>query len=156
MAWRLAAGAERLRDEVNALFPDRDKASDGSLGDQAHAQRDSDHNPDENGIVHAIDIDEDFWGARFPDPQIANTLVRKLIALGPKDKRLKYIIFEGFMWSAKSKWQKQSYAGSNMHNHHIHVSFTTLADDDDSPYGLVQELKQIVAEQRPIKKAVKK
>jgi hypothetical protein len=156
MAWRLAAGAERLRDEVNALFPDRDKRSDGSVGDRAHAARDSDHNPDENGIVHAIDIDEDFWGGKHPDPQIANTLVRKLIALGPKDKRLKYIIFEGFIWSARAKWQKQRYSGENPHSRHIHVSFTALADDDDSPYGLVRELKKTVAEQRPTKKAVVK
>ncbi|RSM41509.1 hypothetical protein DMB66_55895 [Actinoplanes sp. ATCC 53533] len=59
-----------LRSEFNALAPRRDKSSDGSIGDTAHSQSSSDHNPDETGNtpsedadsineVHAIDVDKD-------------------------------------------------------------------------------------------------
>jgi hypothetical protein len=50
----------RLRQEFNLINPERDKASDGWIGDAAHqANPTSDHNPDLRGLVHAIDMDED-------------------------------------------------------------------------------------------------
>lgn len=153
MSWKLSAAAERLRAEVNALFPGRDKASDGSIGDAAHAARESDHNPDENGWVRAIDIDEDLWGANHPDPHIANTLAIRLTEIGKRDKRLKYVIFEGYIYSREHGWVARVYRGPNMHNHHIHISFTTAGDEDGSPFGIVNDLKDEAAKERP---AVKK
>lgn len=151
-AWKLSEAAVRLRREIDALFPGRDTTSDGSIGDSAHAARESDHNPDRDGWVRAIDVDEDLWGARFPDPAFANRLVRKLVAVAKTDKRLKYIIFEGFMWSEKTRWQKWAYGGSNQHEHHIHISFNPVGDEDGSPFGLVTDLQDAVAEARPTPK----
>ena len=59
MAWRNTAAALKLREQVNARWPDRDKRSDGTIGDTAHAARKSDHNPDADGWVKALDIDAD-------------------------------------------------------------------------------------------------
>ena len=58
-SWKLVAGGEALRGQVNNRWPNRDKRSDGTKGDSAHAARVSDHNPDSKGVVHALDIDED-------------------------------------------------------------------------------------------------
>lgn len=153
MSWKLSAAAERLRAEINTLFPGRDKKSDGSVGDTSHSRRASDHNPDENGWVRAIDVDEDVWGKDGADPVMANQLVRRLIEIGKKDKRLSYIIFEGFIWSATYGWKKQDYNGVNEHNHHIHISFTKAGDTDGSPFGLVADMKDEVKAAAP---AVKK
>lgn len=145
--WKLSAGAERLRKEINILFPHRDKGSDGSVGDSAHSSRTSDHNPDKNGWVRAIDVDEDVWGKDGKDPVEANRLVRTLIQFAKNgESRLKYIIFEGHIWSQTYKWSKRVYDGSNPHNHHIHISFNESADEDGSPFGLVAELKDEMAE----------
>src|ERR1044072_1775727 len=56
-AWRAARSIEVLRNEVNAEFPGRDKASDGIIGNAEHASRQSDHNPNARGVVRAIDVD---------------------------------------------------------------------------------------------------
>jgi hypothetical protein len=61
--WRGAKALFRLRDQINATFPGRNKASDGLIGDAAHATRASDHNPwvidNGVGVVTAIDITHD-------------------------------------------------------------------------------------------------
>jgi hypothetical protein len=43
---RLVAAGVTLRAQVNKRWPTREKASDGWIGDRAHASRKSDHNPD--------------------------------------------------------------------------------------------------------------
>ena len=45
-SWILVPCLVSLRSEFNKLAPGRDKASDGSIGDTAHQQESSDHNPD--------------------------------------------------------------------------------------------------------------
>lgn len=154
MTWFLSAAAERLRAEINTLFPGRDKGSDGAVGDTAHSARVSDHNPDvtAGGVVRAIDVDEDVWGKNNSDPLIANTLVRKLVEIAKVDGRISYIIFEGKIWSPSLNWKGRNYSGSNPHNHHIHISFTKKGDRDGSPFGLVKELKQEVEAARPVAK----
>ncbi len=60
----LAANLAGLRREINAHWPHRDKKSDGWIGDSAHQGRKSDHNPDDRGVVHAIDVDTRTHGFR--------------------------------------------------------------------------------------------
>jgi hypothetical protein len=63
MAWRPAKSLIQLRDQINQIAPNRSKASDGTIGDAAHASRASDHNPwvreGDAGVVTAIDITHD-------------------------------------------------------------------------------------------------
>ena len=54
--WLCAAGTQ-LRDQIDTWFPDRStKSPEGWLGDSRHSARKSDHNPDANGWVRAVDI----------------------------------------------------------------------------------------------------
>lgn len=119
MAWILAPALEKLRLQINTLFPSRDKSSDGSIGDTAHASRGSDHNPwvkdGRLGIVTAIDITHD------PGTLDAHRLAEALRKSA--DPRLKYIISSGRIASAEiASFKWRPYHGSNPHNHHIHIS----------------------------------
>src|SRR6266542_3302920 len=97
MSWRLAKALEQLRLQINTSFPLRSKVSDGSIGDTAHSNRASDHNPNAAGVVTAIDVTHDV--AHGVD---GHTLSRQLI----KDKRTKYVIFSGEIWKARTgKWE---------------------------------------------------
>ena len=55
MNWYPAPAITSLQRDLNEAFPHR-ILPDGIIGDAAHSARDSDHNPDEGGMVHAIDI----------------------------------------------------------------------------------------------------
>lgn len=122
MTWRLARALETLRAQVNTRFPNRSKESDGSIGDEAHASRSSDHNPwvkdGETGIVTAIDITHDPKGG-FDSYAFADMLLAK------QDSRLKYVISNRRIGSGPAGpqpgvWRK--YTGSNPHDHHCHIS----------------------------------
>ncbi len=131
---KLCKAGETLRAAINAHYPDRDKRSDGWIADQRHQKAGiSDHIAD-NGIVRALDIDRDLHGISKPDemPYLAD----QLRILAKKDKRLKYLIFDGKIASAKSLWRWRPYKGINQHRHHLHLSFTKQGDEDGSPFNI--------------------
>lgn len=133
----LSRGAARLRTQMNQTFPKRDTRSDGWLGDKAHSSRVSDHNPDRNGIVHAVDLDADFGDPRKDMAQLLAEQLAVHAKGGSKSgKRVKYVIYNRQIWSAKSGWKARKYTGSNPHTTHVHVSVTTASDSDGSAWSL--------------------
>lgn len=130
MTWRLAKSLETLRSQVNRAAPTRSKASDGTIGDPAHAARASDHNPNKDGVVTALDITHD--PAQGVDIQkLADALVAS------KDSRIKYIICNGRIVSGSGQkqpaWQWRKYSGSNAHTRHVHISVkSSKAHYDDT------------------------
>jgi hypothetical protein len=120
MAWRLAESLVRLRGQVNAKAPNRSKLSDGSIGDEKHASRSSDHNPwvkdGRTGVVTAIDITHD------PVAGVdAGAIAEALVA--SKDPRIKYVIWnKRIASSTTSPWRWRKYTGANPHDKHVHVS----------------------------------
>ena len=133
--YRLCKAGQQLRLQVDDSYPDRDRASDGWIGDTRHQARPSDHNPDAEGIVRAIDIDRDLSGKAKPDlmPDLADQI--RLCAKSG-DKRISYIIFDGRIASSKKAWSWRPYDGSNKHNHHCHISFTKKGDADGSFFNV--------------------
>lgn len=131
---KLSAAAETLRSQVNKAFIDRDKTSDGWLGDTRHQARKSDHNPDENGWVRAIDIDRDLSGK--PKPDLMPDLADQIRICAKSDSRIAYVIFAGRIASPKMGWKWRKYTGINAHNHHCHVSFTVAGDEDGSKFDI--------------------
>lgn len=128
MSWRLAESLKKLREQINAAYPNRDKASDGALGDAAHSARKSDHNPNSAGVVTAIDIDRD-----FNDGHDGRELVAALQK--GRDRRIKYIIFERQITVKGDVSRWKPYKGANTHNHHIHISVSSdpaLYDNRDA------------------------
>lgn len=121
---RAAYSLSTLLKQINAKFPYRDKASDGGIGDEAHAARVSDHNPDSLGVYHAYDFDHD------PDSNGLDcyTLKRELIA--SRDPRIKYIIFMRRIWYASTRTEEY-YSGVNAHEKHLHLSVVGGVPGDD-------------------------
>jgi len=135
MTPKLCKAGQQLRLQVDDSYPDRDRTSDGWIGDTRHQARPSDHNPDAEGIVRAIDIDRDLSGKAKPDlmPDLADQL-RLCAKRG--DKRISYIIFDGRIASSKKAWAWRTYTGINKHNHHCHISFTKKGDADGSFFNV--------------------
>lgn len=129
--WTLARSLVALVAECDARAPNRSTASDGSIGDAAHASRASDHNPDSSGDVLAVDITDD--KANGCD---ADALAHHLVA--NRDPRLAYVIWNGtYVTSYGSKaWVPQAYTGANSHTTHTHISVkdTSAAKTDTSPW----------------------
>ena len=135
MTPKLCKAGQQLRQQVDDSYPDRDRTSDGWIGDVRHSARFSDHNPDATGIVRAIDIDRDLSGKAKPDlmPDLANQI---RIAAKRGDKRISYIIFDGRIASARFGFRWRKYRGSNPHKSHCHISFTKKGDSDDSFFNI--------------------
>jgi hypothetical protein len=129
----LSKSAETLRRQINSTFPDRDKRSDGWIGDSRHAATKSDHNPAApTGVVRAIDVDSDLGGAA----NNAHYLANQLRILGKTDKRISYVIFNKKIASRILFWKWRKYSGIDPHTSHIHISFTPLGDQDKSKFKL--------------------
>lgn len=108
---RTARSLVQLQAELDKAFPGRVKP-DWTLGDQAHAARASDHNPNAADVVCAIDV----RGA-----STARALWDHIRATRPA--RVKYMIFNRqIISSTVSPWTVRSYGGSNPHSDHIHIS----------------------------------
>jgi len=135
MTPKLCQAGQQLRLQVDDTYPDRDRTSDGWIGDTRHSARPSDHNPDATGIVRAIDVDRDLSGKAKPDlmPDLADQ-IRLCAKRG--DKRISYVIFNGRIASSKKAWAWRPYDGINKHNHHCHISFTKKGDADGSFFNI--------------------
>jgi len=127
---QLSKAASQLREQCDDSFPDRERTSDGWIGDTRHAARKSDHNPDAQGSVRAIDVDRDLNG-KGRKPDVMPDLVDQIrLAAKSGNKRISYIIFDGKIASSKKAWAWRPYDGINKHNHHAHISFTIKGDED--------------------------
>lgn len=106
--------------QATALRPKRRKASDGLLPSAAHLKQSptSDHN---TGL--AVDLTH--------DPKNSIDCVDLFIKL-QEDKRVKYLIFQGRIWSQAKGVLK--YTGSNPHNKHIHISIKDNYGNDTSDW----------------------
>jgi hypothetical protein len=136
MTWRVAKSLEKLRAQINALAPRRSKASDGTIGDAAHAATKSDHNPDADGVVKALDITHDVAGGCN-----ANLIWDSLRAA--RDPRIQYMIWNRQIVNADqiggaAPWAVRPYGGSNGHTKHIHISVRAGARryDDETPWSV--------------------
>jgi len=137
MSWKLSKAAVQLREQLDDDFPNRSRKSDGAVADARHrAKGNSDHIPDKNGWVRAIDVTADFGS----HPEEVYAVVEKLRKLAKRrDKRIKYLIYDGKIMSPILNWKRRRYKGPNPHRSHFHISFTSLGDNDSSWFDLEGE-----------------
>ena len=157
MTWRVARSLDTLLDEVNRAAPRRGKASDGSIGDAAHASRTSDHNPwvkDASGVgvVRARDFTHDPQGG-MSAAQLA-TDVAALLGKHPALGTGAYVIWNHRIISTSrlsEGWRP--YTGSNKHTQHVHVSVGVVGYDSTAPWGV---LKPAAPPKPPVKEVKRK
>jgi hypothetical protein len=152
-----------LRAEFNAVAPHRDKGADGWIGNRAHQQESSDHNPDETGNtpyedaddvdeVHATDIDST---GPWPDGkggEAGGWFDLKVRAIAAQERvefeskamvgRLQNIIWRGQIISRSWKWSEwRKYSGPSDHFDHAHFSarYLTSTENDTRPWGVEED-----------------
>lgn len=114
-----APACKKALADATAKWPQRNRASDGILGDSAHQARKSDHN-----LGNAYDLTHD--PAHGVDCAVLSRLVLN-------DPRVTYVIFNKQINSKDGRgWR--SYTGKNGHTHHMHVSIRTDARDNLSAW----------------------
>jgi hypothetical protein len=128
--------------QATALRPKRKKASDGLLPSAAHIKQnpDSDHN-----TGYAVDITHD------PASGIdCFEIYEKL----QSDKRVKYLIFHGKIWSQKNG--ESRYTGINQHNKHLHISIKDNCGNNTAPWfpwlGKATTVNKVKAAVKPLPK----
>lgn len=129
----LTPALAKLRNQIDNKWPNRNKASDGWLGDPAHASRHSDHNPEGDGSVDAIDVTHD------PANGVNCHVISRQIA---HDFRLPgggYIIFDGQIYNPDISDSWRPYSGDNMHRVHMHVSVADRNQNDTRDWNLGEE-----------------
>lgn len=138
MAWKLAPALAALISDVNAEWPNRNKALDGTIGDAAHAARKSEHNPNRepgddvpDGYVTAADI------------TASGIDVARLIDAMVHDPRTWYVIHNGIIRSRTYGFANRAYTGADPHAHHIHISLVqTQKACDNTADWLAQKPKE--------------
>lgn len=120
MSWRVAPSLLKLLSQVNEKYPARRKDSDGTIGDEAHSSRTSDHNPDTDDVVRGMDITHD-PASGCDSYALAEAL------LASRDPRISYVISNRKIANSSpvggtAAWRWRRYHGVNPHDHHVHVS----------------------------------
>lgn len=139
--WRAAKCVIKLRRQIDQCFSNRDRSSDGIMGDSDHCPGSSDHCPNiidgGVGIVTAIDITHD--PASGCDLQKISRLISE-----DGDSRIKYIIFDhqicrSYPWSGRPAWTWQTFSGGNPHTKHAHFSVLSVpsAYDEMRPWRIL-------------------
>jgi hypothetical protein len=127
--------AKAVLRQATELRPRRKKASDGLLPSAAHQVQNpnSDHN---SGF--AVDITHD------PKHGIDCRIVFNQLRY---DKRVKYLIFQGKIWTPERGVYE--YTGSNKHTKHCHISIHDKFGNDTSPWfkwmGSPTKLNKVLA-----------
>lgn len=115
----LAPALVTLYTQINRRWPGRKTASDGSIGDAAHSQTNSNHNPKRipghAGLwVTAMDITHD------PSTGVnIDTLTDELAA--SRDPRINELIANRYILNILT-WKWVPYRGQNPHTSHLHIS----------------------------------
>jgi hypothetical protein len=148
--WVLIPCLKALFAEFDKIAPSRDHASDGSVGDTAHQEESSDHNPDETGNVpihdadhvnevHAIDVDNTLNRSDLTMEKVVQFLLGR--CRSGAERRLRYMIYNRRIWSASSGWVQKTYTGSSPHTEHAHFSgsYETALEASTASWALVEE-----------------
>lgn len=128
--WRPARSLLALRNEINHRWPNRDKRTDGFIGDANHCgpgRPPSEHCVNAAGVVRAFDIDSDGIASAW----LADHL-RNLGRTG--DRRMTnggYVIFNRRIASQRDNWVWRVYTG-HAHQDHIHLTVSSAPDGYDS------------------------
>lgn len=155
--WVNIPASNSLKNEFNEGFPARSTASDGTIGDPAHAETSSNHNPDETGRtpredsdtineVHARDVDKDLNKSGWTMSRAVGIILER--CRSGAEKRLYEIIWDRHIYTETYDWRERDYDGPNPHTEHAHFSFkygsgsgTSNPENITSPWGILAAIE---------------
>lgn len=97
--------------EIDAVWPNRDRRTDGWIGDSRHCPGTSDHCADSAGRVHAIDIDKDGI-----DPDLVVARASNVEGV------IRYMNWNYHQYHVRNDFAPTPLGGDDPHTSHIHVS----------------------------------
>lgn len=117
-----------LFQELDVVWPDRDRRTDGWIGDANHCPGTSDHCADAAGRVHAIDIDKDGI-----DPAL---VIERLVEYPGV---IRYINYNYRQYHVRNQFEDRPLGGTDPHTSHLHVSIekTDYARNFTDGYGII-------------------
>jgi hypothetical protein len=127
--------------QVDTMAPGRNKDSDGTIGDDDHALRESAHNPETpppsgnpDNQVDAADITHD--PAHGADMGVITERIRL-----SRDRRVQLVIFNRRIFSSYAvngvpAWTWRPYYGDNPHDKHAHVQVNDLHHDETQLWSI--------------------
>jgi hypothetical protein len=146
-AWTLVPCLGQLRTELDRIAPNRDRTTDGTIGNRAHELTVSDHNDDEIGRVpirdadakhevHALDLDADLREPGLTMHAVVSHVLGR--CRRGEETRLRYIIWDRRIWSASDDWAERPYRGDSPHTEHAHfsASYDTKKEASTASWGL--------------------
>lgn len=161
-SWAPTRNVVNLTNQLNRAFSNRDKTSDGTIGDTAHQGRTSGHNPDDtkgskpawdgdpdnDPEVRAKDIDSDF---RTPGVT-AQKVVDHMRRLPNFDSVCRYLIYNGYIYHERDDFAKVAFDG-DPHREHIHFegAWSQSADNNGSYDFRFEELTEDYVDAATIK-----
>lgn len=116
------AARAAIRD-ANAAWPNRNRLSDGIMGDARHQATKSSHNSG-----NAVDITHD--PANGCDGNDVSMMARR-------DPRCVYVIWRAKIWNRNIDPMESPgrvYTGANPHRHHCHIDIDPARREDSSPW----------------------
>lgn len=144
MDWYLNPALTTFRKEVNARWPNRDKTSDGTIGDAAHQSTSSDHNPDSDGSVDAWDMDVELNGVGQPYKDDLWVVINAAL----KHESIQYVIYDSRITSRTwglGVWR--AYDGPSPHDHHVHFNTRPAYENSTKPWLPPEEEKPMTADE---------
>jgi len=139
---RLCPAGVTFRAQLDRKFPKRDRRSDGWIGDAAHSERFSWHNPDEDDVVWALDVDENMgtpglWRKGLACRRLADQLVQYAASGLPGSDRILHAVYEDQVVSGTYRkwwwiWRGSGYG----HTIHLHITFRDGAGNDSLEFPL--------------------
>lgn len=105
------------------------------IGDLAHQNRPSDHNPEDDGSVDASDY---MIGKAFTKTD-AEWFFNWLIRV--KDPRVAYVIWNRKIVSASGGWLIRKYEGDSPHTDHVHLSVNDKHENDTREWKLAEQMR---------------
>jgi hypothetical protein len=137
-AWHLNRALTAFRAAVNAAYPNRDRGSDGTIGDEAHQAGSSDHNPDADGSVDAWDMDVNLRSGN--DAAAIEALKRVFQA----HLSSKYWIHNDQIARREYGWRRDSYSyagpSRNRHTQHVHWNTRESHEDSTAPWNVEDDM----------------
>lgn len=131
IAWYVDPGLNTLIRQWRAWHPG---AIVGTIGDRAHQEEDSEHNPEDDGSVDAGDFMKGNGVTDADLEELAAVLAHN------RDKRVFYIIWHDRIFTnmdGRAAWAWYDFDGD--YHDHVHVSVNDKYEGDASPWNLGEE-----------------